>query len=196
MRPADWSAAGFGSDPIPGDPDTVRHGGHSYLDIARTIDTTVRGLRTLDLESTVSEAIDALGETARTVADDIAKAEARYRATGNALVSYAAALADAQDASVTALQRAQSAQDAASDAQTERRRYLHLSEGAADPADALRYETLADDAGGMPVTQAVPRTRPTKTSSTPHAGATSRRRARATRSRTPQAVTSSATRDR
>lgn len=36
MRPADWSAAGFGSDPIPGDPDTVRHGGHSYLDIART----------------------------------------------------------------------------------------------------------------------------------------------------------------
>lgn len=147
MRPADWSAAGFGSDPIPGDPDTVRHGGHSYLDIARTIDTTVRGLRTLDLESTVSEAIDALGETARTVADDIAKAEARYRATGNALVSYAAALADAQDASVTALQRAQSAQDAASDAQTERRRYLHLSESAADPADALRYETLADDAG-------------------------------------------------
>ena len=83
MRPADWSAAGFGSDPIPGDPDTVRHGGHSYLDIARTIDTTVRGLRTLDLESTVSEAIDALGETARTVADDIAKAEARYRATGD-----------------------------------------------------------------------------------------------------------------
>ena len=94
---AAWSAAGFGSAPIPGDPDTVRHGGHSYLDIARTIDTTVRGLRTLDLESTVSEAIDALGETARTVADDIAKAEARYRATGNALVSYA----DAQDASVT-----------------------------------------------------------------------------------------------
>ncbi|PZU47565.1 MAG: hypothetical protein DI566_05370 [Microbacterium sp.] len=147
MRPADWSAAGFGSDPVPGDPDLVRRGGQSYLDIARTIDSTARGLRTLDLDSTVSEAIDALGETARTVADDIAKAEARYRATGNALVTYSAALAGAQDDSLAALQRAQAAQGDAADAQQERRRYLRLSEDATDPADALRYETLADSAG-------------------------------------------------
>lgn len=147
MRPADWSAAGFGSDPVPGDPDIVRRGGQSYLDIARTIDSTARGLRTLDLDSTVSEAIDALGETARTVADDIAKAEARYRATGNALVTYSAALAGAQDDSLAALQRAQAAQGDAADAQQERRRYLRLSEDATEPADALRYETLADSAG-------------------------------------------------
>lgn len=147
MRPSDWSAAGFGSDPVPGDPDYVRQGGQSYLEIARTIDSTVRGLRTLDLDSTVSEAIDALGETARSVSDDIAKAEARYRATGNALVSYAAALAGAQDDSAAALRRAQAAQGDAADAQQDRRRYLHLSEDATDPADALRFERLADDAG-------------------------------------------------
>lgn len=147
MRPADWSAAGFGSDPVPGDPDEVRRGGNSYVEIARTIDRTVRGLRSLDLDSTVSEAIDALGETARQVADDIARAEARYRATGNALVSYAAALASAQDDSLAALRRAQGAQGDASDAQQDRRRYLYLSETATDPADALRYERLANDAG-------------------------------------------------
>lgn len=147
MRPADWSAAGFGTDPVPGDPDLVRRGGQSYLDTARTIDSTVRGLRTLDLNGTVSEAIDALGETARTVADDIAKAEARYRATGNALVTYSATLAAAQDDSLAALRRAQAAQGDAADAQQERRRYLHLSEDATDPAEALRYETLADSAG-------------------------------------------------
>ena len=147
MRPADWSAAGFGADPVPGNPDDVRRGGLSYLDIARTIDDTARGLRTLDLDSTVSEAIDALAETARTVADDIAKAEARYRATGNALVSYSAALASAQDDSLAALHRAQAAEGHAADAQQERRRYLRLAEDAADPAEALRYENLADGAG-------------------------------------------------
>lgn len=147
MRPADWSAAGFAGDPVPGSPDDVRRGGNSYLDIARTIDDTARGLRTLDLDGTVSEAIDALAETARTVADDIAKAEARYRATGNALVSYSAALASAQDDSLAALHRAQAAQSDAEGAQVERRRYLRLSEDATDPADALRYDRLADSAG-------------------------------------------------
>ncbi|AUG28663.1 MULTISPECIES: putative T7SS-secreted protein [Microbacterium] len=147
MRPADWSAAGFGTDPVPGDPDGVRQGGGNYLQIADTIGDTVRGLRTLDLGGTVSEAVDALGETARTVADDIARAEQRYRATGNALVGYAAALASAQDDSLAALQRAHAAQNGAVDAQRERRRYLHLSESSDDPAEALRYERLADDAG-------------------------------------------------
>lgn len=147
MRPADWSAAGFGTDPVPGDPDGVRQGGGNYLQIADTIGDTVRGLRTLDLGGTVSEAVDALGETAHTVADDIARAEQRYRATGNALVGYAAALASAQDDSLAALQRAHAAQNGAVDAQRERRRYLHLSESSDDPAEALRYERLADDAG-------------------------------------------------
>ncbi|MFT4214682.1 MAG: hypothetical protein QM622_07900 [Microbacterium sp.] len=148
MRPSDWSAAGFGTDPIPGEPDTVRRGGQSYLEMARTIDRTARGLRTLDLDSTVSEAIDALSETARSVASDIARAEARYRATGNALTSYAAALAAAQDDSLGALRRAEAAQSDATGAQQQRRRYLYLADAATDPADALRYERLADDAGG------------------------------------------------
>lgn len=147
MRTADWSAAGFGSDPVPGDPAAVRLGGHSYLDTAGTIDRTVQGLRALDLNGTISEAIDALGETARGVADDIARAEARYRATGNALVAYASALEDAQDASLAALRRAQGAQTDAAGAQQDRRRYLSLAGGASDAADALRYERLADDAG-------------------------------------------------
>lgn len=147
MRPADWSAAGFGHDPVPGDPDQVRRGGQSYLEIAGTIRRTATGLRTLELDGTVSEAIDALATTASTVADDISRAEARYRATGNALVSYATQLAGAQDDSLTALRRAQAAQGAAEDAQNDRRRYLRLADSAADPTETLRLERLADAAG-------------------------------------------------
>uniref|UniRef100_UPI0032221B10 putative T7SS-secreted protein n=1 Tax=Microbacterium sp. TaxID=51671 RepID=UPI0032221B10 len=147
MRPSDWSAAGFGHDPVPGDPDQVRRGGQSYLEIAGTIRRTATGLRTLELDGTVSEAIDALATTASTVADDISRAEARYRATGNALVSYATQLAVAQDDSLTALRRAQAAQGAAEDAQNDRRRYLRLADSAADPTETLRLERLADAAG-------------------------------------------------
>lgn len=143
----DWSAAGFSTDPIPGSPDDVRAGGNSYLDVAGTIERTVRGLRTLDLDSTVSEAIDALAKTAREVADDVAKAEARYRAAGHALVVYAGSLDDAQQDARAALIRAQSAQTDAAAAQRDRRRYLQLSETSDDPAEALRYERLADSAG-------------------------------------------------
>ncbi|MFT4136586.1 hypothetical protein [Microbacterium sp.] len=147
MRPTDWSAAGFAHDPIPGDPDHVRRGGQSYLEIAGTIQRTATRLRTLGLDGTVSEAIDALAVTASAVADDISRAEARYRATGNALVSYSSQLASAQDESVIALRRAQAAQGAAEEAQDGRRRYLRLADSTADPTETLRLERLADAAG-------------------------------------------------
>lgn len=78
MRPSDWSALDLGSDPVPG--------GRDYLAIADAIKDAERKLRTLDLGSAVvSQSVDALIETSGKVAENIGKAEARDRATGDAL---------------------------------------------------------------------------------------------------------------
>lgn len=83
----------------------------------RTIDTTA-GLRTLDSRARSLEAIDAPRRPH--VPSPSTSRRPRCALPGHVvlLVSYAAALADAQDAPVTALQRAQPAQDAAPDVQT------------------------------------------------------------------------------
>ncbi|GAA2010330.1 hypothetical protein [Microbacterium ulmi] len=147
MRPADWSAAGFASDPLPGDPAALRNGGTEYVSIADSINTTARRLRSLGIDGQQSEAVFALADSAGTVADDIAKAEARYRETGHALIDYAAALDAAQSESLDALHTAQNAREAADEAAHAQHRYLSLSYGEADPSTALRYTMLSQDAG-------------------------------------------------
>ncbi|MCR2799926.1 hypothetical protein QNO21_12410 [Microbacterium sp. zg-Y818] len=147
MRPRDWSPVGLGEDPVPGDPAYVRYGGEQYLDVARAIDRTVQGLRSLQLDGTESQAVSALADSARTVSDDIAKAEARYRATGNALIAYAGALEQAQSQADQALARADVAQSEADAARGDRSRYLRLADAAEDQQEALRYTRLAEGQG-------------------------------------------------
>ncbi|MEU1971204.1 putative T7SS-secreted protein [Microbacterium sp. NPDC019599] len=146
MRPADWSAAGLAADPIPGDPVAVSVGGRDYLAVADAIDRTARSLRSLGVDGQHAEAVYALAETAGTVADDISRAESRYRATGDALVEYAGVLESAQSQSLEALYQARSARDAASHASSDQHRYLALASNETDPATALRYTSLGDDA--------------------------------------------------
>ena len=86
MRPGDWSAVGLSADPVPGDPMAVSRGGHDYVGVAEAISTTARRLRSLGVDGENAEAVFALAEPAGTVADDISRAEARYRATGEALI--------------------------------------------------------------------------------------------------------------
>jgi len=145
MRPSDWSALDLGSDPVPGEPEVVLSGGRDYLSVADAIRDAERKLRTLDLGSAVvSQAVDALNETSGKVADNIAKAEARYRATGNALVHYAPALESAQRDSLEALTLARSAQSAADSASNDKQHYLRLAADEHDPTQALTYTNLAD----------------------------------------------------
>lgn len=146
MRPADWSAVGFGGDPIPGDPVVVLRGGQDYLSVAEAISQTVTRLRSLGVDGQESEAIFALAETAGSVADDIAKAERRYRETGHALIDYSSALESAQSESLEALYAAHAAQQAAEHAASDQRRYLSLAQGETDPATAIRYSNLGDEA--------------------------------------------------
>ena len=145
MRPADWSALDLGFDPVPGEPDVVLGGGRDYLGVADAIKDAEKKLRSLDLGSAVvSRAVDALNETSGKVADNIGKAEARYRTTGQALLTYAPALASAQQESLEALTLATSARSAADSASHDKQHYLRLAADEPDPAKAVTYTNLAD----------------------------------------------------
>ncbi|MCX7523081.1 hypothetical protein OSC27_12445 [Microbacterium sp. STN6] len=146
MRPTDWSPLGLGSDPVPGEPGDVLAGGQSYLEVADAIGAASRRLRSIDLGSAVvSDAVDALTETAGKVAENIAKAEARYRATGEALVGYAPVLESAQTDSESALSLARAARQSADDATSTQRHYVRLAEDETDEQQAITYRNLADN---------------------------------------------------
>ncbi|AYG03079.1 hypothetical protein [Gryllotalpicola protaetiae] len=149
MRPAaaQWQAVGYGSDPVPGDPDVVAQGGSDYLAVADAIVGAKRRLEAIDLDGQISRAVDELLEKTGDVASDIGKAEARYRAAGQALTAYAPALRTAQDDSATALYRASSALQASDSANSNRQYYLTLAQSETDPASQLQYTNLAKQSG-------------------------------------------------
>lgn len=154
-RPFDWTPLDRGSDPTPGEPDRVRDGGRDYVDVAGAIGRAVRALRTMELDGDRSDATDELITNAGDVADDIERAQERYRETGLALLAYAPRLASAQQTSLRALTLAESAREAAEEAQQSRQHYLDLAadsesaDGASDYRDRARgYEEAGDDAAG------------------------------------------------
>ncbi|MEE6272338.1 hypothetical protein [Georgenia wangjunii] len=148
MRAVDWSVLDLSGDPVPGDPAVVRTGGERYVEVADAIGRTVTFLRRLD-EGTVhvSLAVDALTERAGEVADGVERAQGRYRETGLALIDYAPQLATAQEDSLDAWTLASSARTTETEAAGQQRYYISLASDSADPDSALRYETLADNAG-------------------------------------------------
>lgn len=138
-RPIDWSPLDLGHDPIPGDPDAVRAGGHDYVAVANAISRAARALRDMELDGDDSDATDELIRNAGDVADEIERAEERYRETGLALLAYAPRLASAQQDSVEALELARSARDDAEAAESARLCSLRLAAGADDDGDADDY---------------------------------------------------------
>lgn len=142
----DWSVLQRSSDPAPGDPGLVQAGGLQYVEVADAIARSVDRLRSLDAGGDhVSEAVDALMDTAREVAESIRQAEGRYRETGEALLEYAPVLAGAQDTTLDAWVMASEARADAEQAESSRTYYLSLAGD--DPEQALHYENLADSAG-------------------------------------------------
>lgn len=140
----DWSVLNLGADPVPGDPAIVHSGGQQYVEVADAIGRSVERLRALDAGgSHVSEAVDALMDNARTVADSIARAEGRYRETGEALLEYAPVLMSAQETTLEAWSLASSARSEAADAERSRTYYLSLAGESLDPEQAIQYEDLA-----------------------------------------------------
>ena len=110
-RPIEWTPLGRSRDPVPGDPLVVEKTGRHYQEVAQTITTAAERLRRIaDHEQMTSKAVEAFREKAEQVATDIQKAHQRYQAVGDALVTYAAHLSDAQDTSVEALTKARVAE--------------------------------------------------------------------------------------
>lgn len=131
-RPTDWSPLGYGSDPVPGDPNHVDLVGRMYIGTADSILRAVDNLTTaLDEDFGRAETIDAIREVAGDVADRIARAQERYRGVGDAMVVYAPKLRSAQTDSANALQKAI---DAQSSGATADRMVTYYQDRIADPA--------------------------------------------------------------
>ena len=151
-RPSDWSAVGYPSDPVPGDPVVVRQGALDYQRMADSIASCAQALRSLDAGgSRGSQAVAALLETRDDLLDKVGAAEGRYREAGGALEEYAGALDRAQSDSLNALAAAKSAQADAMEARTRAERMRASAEeypadgnGGDDRARYMRLAGAAD----------------------------------------------------
>ena len=147
-RPSDWSPVGLDADPTPGDPVLVLSGGQEYLEVAESIDNAASSMSRLDVDGTISQAVDALMATKEDTVGEIRKAHGRYVAAGEALVGYASSLERVQSETLTALDRARDAQDQVQAASGSKDRWQDLADGAKDEAEKAEYEQKAQQAGG------------------------------------------------
>jgi hypothetical protein len=124
----------------------VRVAGERYASVAATIETTAYNLaRIAEVNGTTSKAVDAIRTNASEVAEQVGTAKDRYAAVGEALVTYAAHLAQAQADSLAALHAAQSAQAAIDSATGDVRRASGELEDAA-PEDQAAAQAALDNA--------------------------------------------------
>jgi hypothetical protein len=147
-RPSDWSPVGLDSDPTPGDPVLVLSGGQEYQEVARSIDNAASAMSRLDVDGTVSQAVDSLMSAKEDTIGEIRKAHSRYVAAGDALIGYASALERVQSETLAALDRARDAQDAAQAASGSKDRWQELADSAKDETEKQEYQQKADQAGG------------------------------------------------
>ena len=135
-RPTDWSALGYSSDPVPGDPALVRADGQHYLDIASKLGRISGTLGSLSTGATTgSSSVASLVEGAEQVRSDADRARGRYQAAGDALVGYAYVHDAAQQTTLRALYAARAAQRDEADAQALARSRDRLAREAASAGD-------------------------------------------------------------
>jgi hypothetical protein len=148
MRPSDWSPVGLDADPTPGDPVLVLAGGQEYLDVADSIDSAAAAMSRLDVDGTISQAVDALMSTKEDTIGDVRRAHGRYEAAGEALVDYAQALERVQAETLAALEQARQAQEASTSAAGTRDQFQDLADSATDEEQRREYQQQADRADG------------------------------------------------
>ncbi|MCP2286651.1 hypothetical protein APR04_005591, partial [Promicromonospora umidemergens] len=123
-------------------------GGQEYQEVARSIDNAASSMSRLDVEGTISQAVDSLMSAKEDTVGEIRKAHSRYVAAGDALVGYASSLERVQAETLAALDRAREAQDAAQAAAGSKDRWQDLADGAKDETEKAEYEQKAQQAGG------------------------------------------------
>ncbi|CAN5303823.1 hypothetical protein BH11ACT1_BH11ACT1_22230 [soil metagenome] len=150
-RPYSWYPLAS-SDPVPGDPSTVRIGGDAYLDVAGTIASAAQRLREIaQIDGSTSQSVEMIRDKATEVAGSISKAHDRYTTTGQALVTYASELSQAQAESEAVLRAAQNAQSAIDSAELSVRRAAAALEEA-EPADQAALRLTLNHARSAVVT--------------------------------------------
>jgi hypothetical protein len=137
----DWSIVGYGSHPIPGDPDTVLSSASAFRSTGEHITSAARSLEQLEAGDNRSEALSKILTNAHEVAGSLLQAVDRYYEASEALRTYGPIMAKAKAQAEAALQAAATArsqqQHAASNAH-------NLYEGARASQDPLqRDEFLA-----------------------------------------------------
>lgn len=146
MRPSDWyPLARF--DPVAGDPVAVRDAGAEYARVARQIEAAAGELRAIAAEMDGSSvAVEEVDAKATRLADTIERAHGRYAAAGEALTTYAAALAHAQELSLAAHTAAVTALRAQDEALASIAWWERMADLAPDETVRARYVALADEA--------------------------------------------------
>jgi hypothetical protein len=110
MRPTDWAPLAD-SDPIPGDPSTIRELANHLLGIAEAIRNETTRMSEIDSgEIWDSDAAVTFAEMQEALPPDLELAATRYESVANALFTYEGSLSSAQSEADAALVRAQEAQ--------------------------------------------------------------------------------------
>jgi hypothetical protein len=141
------TVADLPSNPIEGDPTAVKSMAEHYRSIAEAISQAAGILGKVDKGQTSSKAVDAFVAKAGDLADKLRKTHGRYSGTGDALLDYSAALANAiAEAEPAAAAHNSSASDLG-DAEQLQTHYQQLADAATDPTQQQEYQTQADSQG-------------------------------------------------
>ena len=124
-------------------------GGREYLEVAESIDAAAGAMSRLDVDGTISQAVDAVMATKEDTVADIRRAHGRYAAAGEALVDYAQALERVQAETLAALEQARVAQERVDAAAGSQGRWQDLADGATDGEQRREYQQQADRAAGI-----------------------------------------------
>jgi hypothetical protein len=112
-RPADWSALGLDSDPVPGDPERVSQEAAQLAGVGKQISDQISALRKIAASGTngalTGQYADKVRSSASDVAGQLGKVVGRYQKVSQALNQWVPELEYAQSQSVRALQAAQDA---------------------------------------------------------------------------------------
>ena len=111
-RAGEWHLLGHGRDPVPGEPSHASRLADGYAETAADIERLAGRLRRLsDLDGWKGEAAEKFGESAQDLAEDLARAERRYRDLAAAVREWVQPLSTARDESFAALREAEQADD-------------------------------------------------------------------------------------
>ena len=112
-RPQDWSALGWGSDPVPGDPGTVATVAGKYRTTADAVSQASANLARLDMSENKSLGLATVLDQIKAVRTQLDDVESRVDGASAALEYYGPRLGEAQRLSLEALSEAEVARDAA-----------------------------------------------------------------------------------